>query len=392
MPLTTVPRPAAAPAAPRCVTTVSRDPAEFLALGPEWDALRRRCRPATPFQSHAWLASWWRSYGRPGRLRVVLVRQDGRLVAAAALTLAYRPYPVLQPLGGAISDFLDVLVDDACPAAPAELARALRTAARGALLDLRELRPGAAAERLRPHWSGTRWEAADSVCLELPGLPMEDLLRRLPGASAKRTRAKLRRIDRLGICERGVPPAGVADAVGTMLRLHERQWRGRGVTPEHLRPRFAAHLTRATRAMAADGDAVVTEFLLGEEVMACDITFTSEDLVCGYLYGADPRLRDRKVDIATMLLRHDAHHASSGGHRVLSLLRGTESYKQRWRPETVRNRRLLLAPRGLAPVLLLHAAQLTARARVARLVRERADLGWARRLLTRGHPAQDGPS
>ncbi|CAM5251561.1 hypothetical protein SBADM41S_09443 [Streptomyces badius] len=46
--------------------TLCRDFREFGALAGEWDALHRRCATPTPFQSHAWLHSWWISYGQGG--------------------------------------------------------------------------------------------------------------------------------------------------------------------------------------------------------------------------------------------------------------------------------------------------------------------------------------
>ncbi|NDZ74832.1 glycosyl transferase family 1, partial [Streptomyces sp. SID10362] len=125
------------------------DQAAFAELAPEWGRLYGRCAAATPFQSHAWLHSWWRSYGSPGRLRVVLAREGGEPVAAAPLMLVRRPVPALVPLGGAISDYGDVLLDDERgPDAVAALAAGLAAASRTALVDLREVRPGAAAERL----------------------------------------------------------------------------------------------------------------------------------------------------------------------------------------------------------------------------------------------------
>ncbi|UZJ31270.1 GNAT family N-acetyltransferase [Streptomyces endophytica] len=353
-------------------TTVCRDPAAFAALAADWRALHGRCRAATPFQSHSWLHSWWLSYGTPGRLRIVLVRRGGRLVAAAPLMLTYRPLPVLVPLGGAISDFSDVLLDDSCPGpAAAELAAGVHRAARGALVDLREVRPGAAAERLYAAWPGPRRRLADSVTLELPGMPMDDLVGRLAGPRARRVRAKLRRLDALGIEERTVPAGDVPSSVRTMLRLHGLQWQGRGVTPEHLRPRFAAHLARATREMVGSGDAVLTEYRVDGRVMAADILLMSADLAGGYLYGADPELRDRKVDITTMLMRHDARHVVDTGRGALSLLRGTEPYKLHWRPVPVTNQRLLLARRAQAPALGLYAARITCRALAAGLARDR---------------------
>ncbi|MBO8186270.1 GNAT family N-acetyltransferase [Streptomyces spirodelae] len=354
----------------RLTAALCRSEGQFAGLAADWDALRSRNRSATPFQSHAWLWSWWRSYGRRGRLRVVLVRENGRLVAAAPLMLVHRPLPVLVTLGGSVSDYQDVLLDDNCPRAAGALARALHTAFRGAVLDLREVRPGGAAERLYAAWPGVSRCLADSVCLELPGIPMAELLARLTPADAEHTGRELHRIDELGIEACDVTGERVPEAVRTMLRLHQRQWRGRGLTPEHLRTRFGAHLVRATTALVADGDAAVAEYRIGGRVIACRTAFTSQDLVCGYLHGAEPRLREERVDIPALLLRHDARYAATTGRGTLSLLRGTEPYKLRWRPVTAANRRYLLARRELAPALALLAAQVAARESVVGALRK----------------------
>ncbi|MGW7290696.1 GNAT family N-acetyltransferase, partial [Streptomyces sp. NPDC054847] len=336
----------------RVSVTLCRDPEAFAALEPEWNRLYDDCATATPFQSHAWLHSWWRSYGTSGRLRVVLARRDGRLIGAAPLTLTHAPMPLLVPMGGRISDHCDVLVDGGdVRTAVGALERGLHRAARHAVIDLREVRPGAAAERLYESWKGARARLTDSVCMELPAAPVEELAKRMTSPRAQRVRAKLRKIDALKIEAHPVPEAEVAEAVANLLRLHELQWRGRGVNPEHLRPRFAAHLVRATRAMARRGEAVLTEFRMEGEVVAAALTLRSGSMAGGYLYGADPVLRDRKADVATMLLRHDAQQAADEGRGVLSLLRGAEPYKNHWRPETVTNQRLLLAPASLEPLL-----------------------------------------
>ncbi|WP_249417008.1 GNAT family N-acetyltransferase [Streptomyces sp. TS71-3] len=344
---------------------------EFAALGPEWDRLHGRCTPATPFQSHAWLHAWWGAYGAPRYprgLRVILLRAaDATLVGAAALLRTGGPVPALVPLGGAISDFSDVLLDDAWAerAAPV-LAEALAQAAGGALIDFPEVRPGAAVERVYACWPGPRRSLPASVCLELPAVPMDELVARLPSSRGQRVRANLRKTAALGLERRAVPPEEVPGALRVLLDLHRTQWQGRGrkVTAEHLRPRFAAHLEQAVGAMAGRGEAAVTEFRLDGEVAAVDLTLVAPRLTGGYLYGADPRLRERKVDVTTMLLHSGTLHladrpASSGSGRsgapgapgVLSMLRGDEPHKYHWRPERVVSRRLLLA-RGRGGVLL----------------------------------------
>ncbi|MFI2781011.1 GNAT family N-acetyltransferase [Streptomyces sp. ALB3] len=356
----------------RLTVTLCRDLPDFAALAVEWDALHRRCPTATPFQSHAWLHSWWLSYGIPGRLRVVLVRRGGRLIGAAPLMLVHRPMPLLVPMGGAISDFFDILVDgEDTRAAVTALRQGLHRAASHTVLDLREVRPDASAHLLYEAWSGARGSRTDSTCMELPAEPIEALIGRMPGSRAQRARAKLRRIDALGIECRTAPVHRVAGAIGTLLRLHEQQWLGRGVNPEHLRPRFCAHLVRSTRRMVRDGEASVREFLLDGEVVAADLSFRSARLTGGYLYGADPRLRERKVDVSSMLLREIARDSEGPDRGVLSLLRGSEQYKSHWAPVPVVNRRLLLARPALEPMLRLRETQLAARERAAETVKSR---------------------
>ncbi|MGW0365255.1 GNAT family N-acetyltransferase [Streptomyces sp. NPDC002990] len=363
--------------------TLCRDSRQFAALEEPWNRLVRSCATATPFQSHAWLHSWWLSYGKDGRLRIVLVRRGEELVGAAALMLVHRPLPLLVPLGGSITDYFDVLVaapyaDEVVPA----LARGLHRAARGAVVDLREVRPGAAAEALYEQWPGVRSRLTDSTCMELPALPFEELVKRMPASGGQRVRAKLRKSDAAGIEEREVTEQEVPRAVRTLLRLHEKQWRGRGVTPEHLRPRFAEHLTRATRRMVRAGEGRLTEFRLDGKVVAANVTLLSAALSGGYLYGADPDLRSRKVDVATLLLRHETARARAEGRPVVSFLRGNEPYKNHWRPETVVNQRFLLATTALAPLLRLHESQVTGRERAVDALREAlpAARDWRARL------------
>ncbi|MEU0253025.1 GNAT family N-acetyltransferase [Streptomyces sp. NPDC006184] len=342
---------------------VVTDEAAFAALAPAWGRLYGRCAAATPFQSHAWLYSWWLSYGVPGRLRLLVVRAAGELVAAAPLMLVRRPLPALVPLGGAISDYADVLLDDGDDGrVTGLLTEALAGAARTALVDFREVRPGGAVERVYDRWRGPRRTVADSVCLELPAAPIDALVARLPSNKAQRVRAKLRRLDALGVWRRPVGPEEVDAALGRLLELHRLQWQGRKVTPEHLQPRFREHLVRAVGPMVRSGDAVVTEFRIGEEVVAVDLTLLSRGLAGGYLYGAHPGLRERKADVAVMLLDACAEH-TGGGRRTLSLLRGDEPYKHHWRPERVVSRRLLMARRRTAPLLTAALGDAAARQR-----------------------------
>ncbi|GHG93963.1 GNAT family N-acetyltransferase [Streptomyces lanatus] len=358
---------------------VCTDERAFAELAGDWDRLCRACPSATAFQSHAWLHSWWLSYGGPGALRLVLVRRDGELVAAAPLMRVRRPLPVLVPIGGEITDFCDVLVDEAVGVAGiAALADAMADLARTALVDFGEVRPGGAMERVYLCWRGPRRRMRDSVCLNLPAVPMKELVGRLPVTRAGRIRRKVNQLGRLGLEWRAVPHDETEAALRRLLELHRLQWAGRQVTQEHLRPRFLEHLVRAAVPMARSGQAVTTEFVHEGTVVAVNVMLLSGTMAGMYMYGFHPQLRERKVDIATMLMHAATDHLeagellTSGGVRTLSMLRGDEPYKYRWCPDTAVNQRFLLSRRRTHPLLVAATAEAAARHRAKQLLRKDA--------------------
>lgn len=74
----------------------------------EWDALSRRSRVNTIFQSYCWNTAWWRTYSDIYDSAIVTVRQDDVLVAVAPLVIDSSK--VLRFLGAGASDYCDFLV------------------------------------------------------------------------------------------------------------------------------------------------------------------------------------------------------------------------------------------------------------------------------------------
>ena len=375
------PRPDPAAVTAGVTTTVLRHQSELDELGAEWRELHAASPAATPFQSHAWIAAWARAYVAPGRLRVVLARRDGRLVAALPLHLERRgPWRVLAPLGGAISDHTDGLfephADDAVRAA---LTDALLREPGWSVVDLPEIRPGADVLAWVDSWPGRVTRLPASTCLELPAQPVTELLTRMPGRTANTMRRKLRKIDGVGIVVRDAEPGDLPEAVGALLRLHAEQWAGRGGTPEHFTDRFRTHLTEAVTGLAADGGAAVAEYRLDGELLLSQILLTGHDELSYYLAGISPRLRE-KVDAAALLVQHDVETAVERGLSRYSMLRGLEDYKLRWRPDVVVQERVLLVRPGASTGAGHPAAVLARRALVGFA---KARLPWVRDLRDR---------
>jgi CelD/BcsL family acetyltransferase involved in cellulose biosynthesis len=327
--------------------TVHRDNG-LARLRDDWDDLFNRTAAATPFQAYSWVCSWWDAYGTPGDLRLVLVRHDGRLVAAAPLMLRrHRGCAVLMPLGMPFSDFTDVLLDDGLAAeAAARLVAALLAEPGWQAVHLPEVRAGGPADTvLAAAWPGRLGRIPASLCLELPPTGMEAVVRELPSHSRKTVRRRLNQLDRSGLEVSEVVPADAGRAVGDLLRLHADQWQGRGINPAHLTPRFRIFLIGAACGLIATGRAALFEYRLDGRLMASSLVLYSPELAGGYLFGADPALRER-VDVTTMLLADAMRLAERSGCAVMSMLRGAEEHKFRWRPAEAANSGLLLVRPG----------------------------------------------
>jgi CelD/BcsL family acetyltransferase involved in cellulose biosynthesis len=363
---------------------VVRDETALTSLAREWDDLYNHCSTATAFLSSAWLFSWWLSYGRRGRLVIVLVRKAGQLVAAAPLMRVRRfGIPVLTPLGVGVSDFTDVLIDDSyAREAAGHLARELTKVGGWHVIDFPEVPQSAAMAHLVDAWPGPRWTVGGSVCLELPARPIKELIATLPTKTAHTRRKKQRKIAALGITTSEVGPEAAGQAVATLLHLHRQQWRRRGMNPEHARSRFAEHLAEAVPHMVDRGQAHLLEYLLDGAVVAVHLVLDGHNLLGAYLYGLQPDLR-RRIDVAQLLLGTNLDLAQRLGRPTLSLLRGDEPYKRRWRPGEKRNHRVLLATEG-GLVAEVYATTVRVRGRVMEIAKSRlpALSGIRRRLRT----------
>src|SRR3712207_5773324 len=72
------------------VAEVVEDSRAFAALEREWEDLYQNSPLATPYQSWAWLYSWWEHYGDDYELRLVTVRDGDLLVGIVPLMLERR--------------------------------------------------------------------------------------------------------------------------------------------------------------------------------------------------------------------------------------------------------------------------------------------------------------
>jgi CelD/BcsL family acetyltransferase involved in cellulose biosynthesis len=326
-------------------------------LEEEWRDLHRRCQPETPFQSYAWLQSWWREYGRPGRLRLVLVRRAGTLVGAAPFMLVdHGPWRILGPVGGDESDFHDVLLDAGSPADVASrLVAATADVPDWHVLDIPGVRPGAAAEQLSRYWPAPQWRAPESPPFGIQAGATGGVPPRLPDERREDPASTVREAHAAGIEARCVAAGEVAEAVSALLRMYRAC---RQLDPERLGARFERHLVRALTPMVEEGQARLTEYRVSDELVAADVALVGPAFIGTYLAAFAPAVPERLEPARTVLAEAFAT-AAQLERPAVSLLHGDFPPRSHWRPAALRNHRLLLSrPRGPHRVQAAYALRL----------------------------------
>lgn len=319
---------------------------DFAALEEDWEDLYQNSPRATPFQSWAWLYSWWEFYGESYELRLITTRDDaGLLVGLIPLMLERRRgFGKLLFIGTGITDHLDVLAREGWEDGVAEAGiQALRRMGSSwQVADLQEVCPTAAAWNIFRNWTGPRTCVWQSNCVVVDVEPWEELLMSVRKNLRKMARRSVRRAMEDDVrCELAAP----VDAEGAARRfvaLHREQWGEQDIVPEHLTQRFESHLIAATRRMTARGSGGMFEFWRDAEAIASSFLVWREgDFVGIYLTGANEDAHER-YRISSLYMHNAVNVALSKNSTSVSLLRGEEPYKLSWSAHIVANHRLIL--------------------------------------------------
>jgi CelD/BcsL family acetyltransferase involved in cellulose biosynthesis len=331
--------------------------AEFDALVPEWDVLRREDPHATVFLSSAWLRAFLSMTAVPWR--ILGLRDAGRLVAALPISIHGAPHrrlPVGRELTFAAAPFADYQGMLCLPAYEAaavdELAAMLRALPweRADFNDVRDPRVAALVAKLADGGMSSR-ELAPSPCsaIDLP----TDWTAFLATLSKPTRRATLRPFKVLdeqlpGWHASSATAADAAVHIDAALDVNALRW---GMTATR-RTKYR----RLFEAAFARGCARIDVVWDGARPIAAGVSFLDlERGSCGlYLVGYDPeyaRFSPGKAVLATLV-----REAIALGCRTFDFMRGGESYKQSYATQESANAHYVLR-RGGARAALLAAVQ-----------------------------------
>ena len=295
---------------------------ELDAIRDEWNDLPRRT--SNVFATWEWASTWWRHFGRSGRLLVTACRTgDGRLAAILPLyRWMARPVQVIRLLGHDAGDQLGPI----CRAEDREVvAFALREVlARAGGVFIGEQLGG--AEGWSGRLGGPVLSHEGSPVLSLDGQSWDEYL----AAKSRNFREQVRRREKKLVREHDLRFRLSADQkrldadLDQLFRLHRERW-GRTKTAfserEAFHREFALHASRRgwLRLWFAELDG---------ECAAAWYGFRFCGVESYYQAGRAARWAD--ASIGFVLLAHSIREAFSDGMREYRFLRGGEDFKYRF--------------------------------------------------------------
>ena len=324
--------------------------ADFLALGPFWDALLERSAVRTPFMTWDWVSLWWAQHRKGLRLCVSVV-DDGRSgepMAIAPLVIGRQPHGPRKALRhvtfiGCIGDDASQGMDFIVPAgAESTLTPMLCTAFRDQVLhwdviDLPYIHeespnlPFLRAALGRFASSGDRNAPAKSFLMELPGSWDEQMK-----AWKSKTRVSYRtKWNKLMDENAGRALAGGRDvpyewAFEELWRLHAARFEGR--RSNFLNPAMKRLQLEVIRRWASQGRIVLPLLEADGKVVAGHYGFAMFGKYWSYQTGFDPDYAH--LSVGRLSLGWAAQNAIELGLRELDHMPGEARYKQEWSTRT----------------------------------------------------------
>ncbi len=334
---------------------VHTDPGVFDGLRVEWDDLLARSYEDIIFLRPAWLKAWWQVFGPEGGLRVITVRDGGRLVGVAPFFLGEvmgdgaqavpnvsyeRPVPdpastahrTLLFVGGTeVSDYLDLIVDhEQGPAAYRAVFEAVQEMD-WEWADLHCLPTASPTPELFGHLARAAGlqvaVAQEDVCpaIALPGTWAE-YLAMLSKKDRHELRRKMRRVEESGRMQvlEATNPEHLDGQLQAFMALHEAS------TPDKADfmqdPRMRRFFQLGAHAALENGWLDLSFLILEGELAASIFCFRYRDAILVYNSGFDPQAWPRLAP-GVALFGQRIKRAIESGQRTFDFMQGNERYK-----------------------------------------------------------------
>jgi CelD/BcsL family acetyltransferase involved in cellulose biosynthesis len=310
--------------------SVISNPAAVARIAPEWGSLWERCPLATTFQRPEWIISWMHTF-QPLDPLIVEVRRHHRLTGIAPF-LIYEDGSrrILGLMGGGVSDYLDILIED--DSRPQVLSAILDCTNRSDLswdtLNLTDLSAASPLLTLSQH-SFVKCGYHD-VCTEL-SLPWntEHIKAVIPAHKYDNLKNARSRLQRSGVASIELARQETLDEfLDALFELHESRWREVGESGVLADEKIQAFHRQTARQLLRLGILRFYGIRFEDRLISTLYCFFEREAAYCYLQGFDPAYSS--LSVGSLLLGEAISDALREGKKRVDFLRGQEAYKYSW--------------------------------------------------------------
>jgi len=302
---------------------------------PSWSAFVSRITPETPFQTPDWLITWWEHFGG-GALRVMVFRQDGRIVGVMPLFLhEWNGRRQLTLIGSGVTDYIDPLFDpEYTPEIVDRLARELNSSSDWEICDWQDLSANTPLASLGAAVEDT---PCSSIAIERP---FDEYLSSRPKDLRRNLRRYKEKAEAIAPVTFEVAETPDEGMISALIELHRRRWEDAGQSGMIQANGSEKFLREAASRLAKRGWLRTFAVRFGSRVSAVLLAFCHLNHIFSYLSGFDPR--DETFGFGRELLLQAIRYAHERGYRCWNFLRGDEPYKVSWGAVPVEKRRVII--------------------------------------------------
>jgi peptidoglycan/xylan/chitin deacetylase (PgdA/CDA1 family)/CelD/BcsL family acetyltransferase involved in cellulose biosynthesis len=360
---------------------------QFAALHDEWNALVADSATGSTFLTWEWLAAWWKAYGTPGDLNILLARDDDSVLRGIAplrwnavrrYGLSYKALAFAGD-GSNDSDYLDFIVSHGLetPVYEAFWKHLAAERASGTLLTLNEVpRASLSAAFLleaakREGMIATTSDVACSV-VALPAT-WEEYLKKLASRFRTKVRSVLRNLEgmsevRMRFCEDATELETLHAA---LFELHRRRWAKDGKPGVFGWDRKQMFYRELSPMLLARRSLAFSVLEWRGRILACQYGFIYKDRYFQLQEGYDPNCEHLNPGVG--LRAWTIQQFLKRGIREYDFMAGTGRHKSDWGSEVIHSKKITLAKNTPANVLYCRGPEweLGARESIKKLLPER---------------------
>lgn len=303
--------------------SVIRTNQDLEAFVPEWHAYVQAHPDATPFHLPAWLLTWWKHLGS-GSLRVLVIREDGRLCSVVpCFLLLWQGRWQLTLFGSGVTDYLDPLITPGDEErVTAVIEQYLNDDPEWEIVDWTDIDPRHpifAMSHEPLDWiprSELPFEGTFEEYWKGRGYDLRRNVRRYREKALKAGPVDFQLVDR-----------GAPDFIDNLIDLHTRRWNAQGQPGMVEANRSAGFLSGVASEMSNLGYAKFFTLRFRGDLAAVIFAMEYRNRVYGYMSAFDPDLS--AFSFGRILLYESIRHCFERCC-AWDFLRGEEPYKNEW--------------------------------------------------------------